>query len=409
MSNFHRTVMQQYVPPDELLEKYARILVQFALNSGKGVKKGEVVQCIVPDVAKPLAFHLQNVILESGAHPLIKLLPTGFDRMFYSLASDSQLSFYPEAFLRERANLIDHTIGIIGDVDPSELSATDPAKIMLARNSKKPYRDLLTDKESNGKYTWTIALWGTEAKAKIVGLSLEDYWKQIIQACFLDSQNPIAEWKSLFSLQNKIKQSLNKISIEKVHMVGEDVDLHIQLGVNRIWNGGSGRNIPSFELFTSPDWRGTEGWIQFNQPVYRYGSVIEGARLEFKKGLVTNATATQGEKLLKEMLKTQNADKLGEFSLTDARMSRITHPMAETLFDENVGGPFGNTHVAIGMSYRDCFRGDPAKVSKKEWEKMGFNDSAEHTDIVSTSDRVVTATLTDGSTRVIYKDGTFQI
>ncbi len=409
MSNYHRTVMQQYVPPDELLEKYARVLVLFALNSGKGVKKGDVVQCLVPDVAKPLAFHLQNVLLEAGAQPLIKLLPTGFDRTFYALASDKQLTFFPEEFLKERAKLIDHTIGIIADVDPTELSSTDPAKIMLARNAKKPFRDLLIDKENSGKYTWTLALWGTEAKAKIVGLSLEDYWKQIIQACFLDSQNPIAEWESLYRLQKKIKDRLNKMSIEKIHMVGADADLHVQLGTNRVWSGGRGRNIPSFELFTSPDWRGTEGWIQFNQPVYRYGAVIDGARLEFKKGLVTSATARTGQKLLEEMLNTKNADKLGEFSLTDARMSRITHPMAETLFDENVGGPYGNTHVAIGMAYRDCYRGDPATVSKSEWEKMGFNDSSEHTDIVSTTDRTVTATLSDGSTRIIYKDGTFQV
>jgi len=81
--------------------------------------------------------------------------------------------------------------------------------------------------------------------------------------------------------------------------------------------------------------------------------------------------------------------------------------MAETLFDENVGGPFGNTHLAVGKAYKDCYRGDPSTISKKQWEKMGFNDSAEHTDIVSTTDRTVTAHLTDGSQKIIYEKGMF--
>lgn len=83
--------------------------------------------------------------------------------------------------------------------------------------------------------------------------------------------------------------------------------------------------------------------------------------------------------------------------------------MAETLFDENIGGPFGNTHMAIGMAYQDCYRGDAAKLSKKEWKDRGFNDSAEHTDIVSTTDRTVTATLSDGSKKIMYQAGQFTL
>jgi aminopeptidase len=109
------------------------------------------------------------------------------------------------------------------------------------------------------------------------------------------------------------------------------------------------------------------------------------------------------------MIKGKNANKLGEYSLTDKRFSRITHPMAETLFDENIGGPFGNSHVAIGMSYQDCYRGNPTKITKAGWKKMGYNDAAEHTDMVTTTDRTVTATSADGSQKVIYADGMFQV
>jgi aminopeptidase len=109
------------------------------------------------------------------------------------------------------------------------------------------------------------------------------------------------------------------------------------------------------------------------------------------------------------MVAAPNANKVGEFSLTDRRHSRITKFMAHTLFDENTGGPFGNTHIALGMAYHDCYDGDPGTVTKEQWVEMGYNDSSVHTDMFSTTDRTVTATLPDGSEKVIYKDGQFQV
>jgi aminopeptidase len=398
-----------YVPSQEILDKYADVLVNFALNSGEGVKKGEVVQCVVPDIAKPLALALHNTILKAGAHPILRLVPSGFDKHFYQLASEEQLLFFPSDFIKSRVSLIDHTIGIIADVDPMELAEVDSSKIMKARNSKKLYRDWLDEKEVQGKYTWTIALWGVDAKAKEVSLTLEDYWKQIIKACFLDEKDPIKKWRDIAKFQNETLARLNDLRIDYLEVKGDDIDLKIGLGAEKIWNGGSGRNIPSFEFFTSPDWRRVDGWVKFNQPVYRYGQIISDVNFKVKEGLIIEAKAKKGDKFLQEMLKTKNANKFGEFSLTDKRTSRISHVMAETLFDENIGGPFGNTHLAIGKAYKDCYRGDASEVTLEEWEKMGYNDSAEHTDIVSTTDRTVIAYLTDGTSLVIYKDGKFTL
>jgi len=398
-----------YIPSQEILDSYARVLVQFALGSGKGVANGEVVQCVVPDVAKPLARSLQNTILELGGHPVLRLLPTGFDQDYYRLASPDQLTFFPTHYMKSRAKLIDHTIAIIADPFPDELRETDPKKIMLARNSQKPYRDWLTQKELADKYTWTIALWGVKAKADIVGLSLEEYWNQIISACFLDQSDPIAVWRKTKEAQQKVRNALNELSIASVRIQGEDVDLSIRIGADRVWKGGADRNIPSFELFTSPDWRGTEGYISFDQPLYRYGNIIRGIELTFANGIITKAHAKTGNSLLQEMILSPNANKLGEFSLTDKRFSKISHFMAETLYDENFGGTQGNTHVAIGMAYKDCYRGNAEKMTKKQWESIGFNDSPEHTDIISTTQRTVTAELTDGSKMIIYKDGCFTL
>ncbi|MBW7944731.1 aminopeptidase, partial [Patescibacteria group bacterium] len=105
--------MPTYQPSQEVIKKYAEVLVNFALNSGQGIKIGEVVQCAVPDVAKPLALALQNAVLKAGGHPIIRLIPTGFERDFYDLANEEQLTFFPEEYYRARVKMIDHQVGIL--------------------------------------------------------------------------------------------------------------------------------------------------------------------------------------------------------------------------------------------------------------------------------------------------------
>lgn len=398
-----------YIPPQPILAKYADVLVKFALNGGEGVKPGEVVQAVIPDVAKPLYKEIQRAILESKAHPKLHFIATETDSMFFELADDDQLTFFPETFKRAEADLIDHQISIIADVNPSELKDINPERLFKAMDARKKYRDWLNDKESAGKFTWTLALYGTEGMAKEAGMTLEAYWDQIIHGCYLDAEDPITEWRRMQKEQARVKANLDALQIEKVHVEAERIDLFVQLGKNRRWLGGSCRNIPSYELFISPDWRGCEGKIAFNQPLFRYGNILRDISLEFKDGKLIYANAKVGDNVLQSMIKRENADKIGEFSLTDKRFSRITKFMANTLFDENVGGEFGNTHIALGRAYRDSYIGNPATPTNEEWESWGFNNSPEHTDIISTEDRTVTAYLQDGSKKVIFKDGMFTV
>lgn len=398
-----------YIPPQPILAKYADVLVKFALNGGEGVRPGEVVQAVIPDVAKPLYKEIQRAILESRAHPKLHFIATETDSMFFELADDEQLTFFPETFKRAEADLIDHQISIIADVNPSELKDINPERLFKAMDARKKYRDWLNDKESAGKFTWTLALYGTEGMAKEAGMTLEAYWDQIIHGCYLDAENPISEWRRMQKEQARVKANLDALQIEKVHVEAERIDLFVQLGKNRRWLGGSCRNIPSYELFISPDWRGCEGKIAFNQPLFRYGNILRDISLEFKDGKLSYANAKVGDNVLQSMIKRENADKIGEFSLTDKRFSRITKFMANTLFDENVGGEFGNTHIALGRAYRDSYIGNPATPTNEDWESWGFNNSPEHTDIISTEDRTVTAYLQDGSKKVIFKDGMFTV
>jgi aminopeptidase len=396
-----------YEPSDQILKNYADVLVKFALWGGKGINKGDVVCVSIEESAKPMLKHLQRSILEAGGHMVLRYHPEGIGRDFYELANEDQLNWMPKDFMLERLNTCDHFLSIISTNDKLELEGVDSEKIMNRSKAGKFYSDAFRDKVNKEQASWTLGLYGTDNMAEDVGMSKEEYWEQIIKACFLDEKDPIAKWQEVFDQVEGARAWLNSMDIEWLHVKGEDADLKVKIGEGREWLGGSGCNIPSFELFISPDFRGTEGWIRFDQPLYRYGNLIEGVELEFKDGKVVKSSATKNEKLLKDMIAVEGADQVGEYSLTDKRFSRITRFMGETLYDENVGGEFGNTHIAVGSAYRESYPGNSESFTEEDWDKLGYNNSVVHTDIVSTKDRTVTATLKDGSEKVIYENGMF--
>ncbi len=277
----------------------------------------------------------------------MEIIPDGLQRSFFQYANESQLLYRPMNKLLGTVEDIDHRLYIIAEEEKYELLGIDGEKIMKRFATIKPYREALNDKEHQGKLSWTLGMYGTQAMAAFAGMSLEEYWNQIIYACFLDDEHPIQRWQEVTETLHTLTEKLNVLQIQSVHVQGEDMDLTVKLGSDRKWLAGRGCNIPSFEVFTSPDWRGTNGWIRFNMPLSYQGSIIRGIELRFQDGLVVESKATENEELLKQMIAQKDANKAGEFSLTDSRLSRITKFMGETLYDENVGGPFGNTHLAL--------------------------------------------------------------
>jgi aminopeptidase len=331
-------------------------------------------------------------------------------RLLLERATEEQLSFFATPYWKGIVEATDHILFIISEPDIHYLEGIPSSKISMLNSARAPYMKMREQKENDGRLSWSLCLYGTPSMAEEAGLSLEAYWEQIIEACYLREDDPVARWRAVQAEIESIKDKLDALQIETLHVQGADADLHVRIGENRKWLSGGGKNIPSFEIFTSPDWRGTNGFIRFNQPLYYSGKRISGVSLTFENGVVTASSASENEDALKEMIAQENTDKVGEFSLTDKRHSRITKFMATTLYDENLGGAFGNTHIALGNAYKDTYTGDMATVSEVQWAAMGYNSCPKvHTDIISTADRTVTATLRDGSKKVIYKNGQFML
>ncbi len=399
-----------YTPNQEILEKYANVLINFALRNWKWINRWDTVFIQIPECAKPFLIPLQTAILKAWWHPIMQYKPDGVDRHFYENASDEQLSFFAEAYVKWRIESMTHNIRVIADSDLHELDGIDPLKIMKRVKANRAFRDLRDKKEREWKFSRTICMYGTEAMAKEAWLSLEEYWNQIIDACFLNEPDPVKKWEEVYTEMYRVKDRLNELKLEYVHVTWPDEDLKLKIWSDRVWRSWSGCNIPSFEVFTSPDCRDVNWRMKCNQPLYRYGSLVEWIRLEFKDWRLVKASAYKNDDILQEMVKIEWMDHLWEFSLTDARISKITHFMAETLFDENVGWEYGNTHIALWRWFDECYAWDKTKLDNPEYKKsIWLNYSAEHVDVISTAKRKVIWTLSNGDEVLIYEDGKFMI
>ena len=399
-----------YIPSKEILEKYANVMVNFALRSGKWINPWDVVFVQIPECAKPFYIPLQTAILKAWWHPIMQYLPDGVARSFYENASDEQLSFAPEEYLKWRVESMTHLIRVISYADLHDLDGVDPSKIMKRIKSSKEYRNLRDKKENEWKFSRTGCMYGTKAMADEAWLSLEEYRNQIISACFLDELDPIKKWKEVFSETSRVRDRLNELKLEYVHVIWEDENLKIKIWSDRLWVSWLGSNIPSFEVFTSPDCRDVNWRIKCNQPLYRYWNLVEWIRLEFKDWKLIKASADKNDNILHEMIKIEWMDHIWEFSLTDSRVSRITHFMAETLFDENVWWEFWNTHIALWRWFDECCIWDRKQLDNLEFKKsIWLNWSDEHVDVISTANRKVIWIMANGDEILIYEDWKFVI
>lgn len=392
------------------IDKYSDVLLWGLKTARKGgFKKHEIVLLRFDLPAIHFAETIQRKLLEMGMNPILRqgLTPT-MEHNFYDKADSNQLIFMAPGE-KELCKGLNGSIYLHAPESLTHLSDIDSKRIGKAAVARKPLRDILQKREDSGAYGWTLCAFPTEELARQAKLPLRQYANQIIRACYLDKPDPVSEWKAIYKEALSIKKWLNSMDVKYYQIESEHTELRIRPGKQRKWVGISGHNIPSFEVFLSPDWRGTEGTYYADQPSFRSGNYVKGVRLIFSKGYAVNIQAQRGEDFVKKQLSMdKGACRVGEFSLTDKRFSRINKFMANTLYDENYGGRYGNCHLAVGSSYSDTYDGDPAKLTKEMKRKLGFNDSALHWDLVNTENKTITAYLNNGAKVVIYENGIFK-
>lgn len=395
---------------EKQLDNYAAVLVWGMQKARKGVyKKGDIVIVRYDLAALRLAEILQGRLLDLGIHPVMRMLGTSvMERTFFVKANADQLVFEAPGEKALYGNL-NGSIFLHAPQSLTHLQDIDSARIAKSVIARKPLRDIMFKREEQGKLGWTLCTFPTSRMARHAGLTLRQYAAQVTRACYLDAKNPVRAWEEIYRNAQAIKRWLNSLKIKTYRVESKHMDVQIAHGEKRKWIGISGHNIPSFELFISPDWRGTEGIYYADQPSFRSGNYVKNVRLEFKRGCAITVDAGNGREFIRKQLRMDGgANKVGEFSLTDIRFSKISRFMADTLYDENYGGTYGNCHLAVGSSYSDTYDGNPAGLTPQRKQQLGFNDSALHWDLVNTEEKTVTATLKSGKKMIIYEKGKFK-
>lgn len=361
---------------DQRVVKLAKLCVHYCV----GLKPEEKVAIRGSELAFPLINEIFKECLLSDAYPMI--MPSlDVEYTFFKYAKVHQLR-YVSPFDKLRVEDMDAQITVLCQANPKGLTNVDPAKIKMHRASGRELSETLNKRAAEGKLKWTLLPYPINAQAQEAAMSLTEYEDFVYSSCFVDKRDPIGEWKKIGQKQEKICKFLNQVS--EIRMVGEDTDLTFSVRGRKWENSDGKRNMPSGEVFTAPIENSAYGTIRFTYPGIYSGREVEDIRLTFKDGKVVKASAAKGEDLLRQILKINGANRVGEAAIgTNYDITRFTKNM---LFDEKIGGTI---HVALGNSYP---------------ETGGLNKSAIHWDILK--DMMKGGEIyADGEP--FYKDGKF--
>ncbi|WP_432737197.1 aminopeptidase [Maridesulfovibrio sp. FT414] len=395
----------------EDLREYSKILL-WALENEKGKKLAnkEIVIIRYDHLATPLAEALFALLIERHLHPVMETALTPSMKVeLYINSSYGQLVFNPPG----RQELYSQASGVIRIHAPEEVGAmaeVDPRSIMENRNAGKQFRQSIEKRKMQGRLSWTECVYPTQALADKSGLTLDDYTRRLLRACYLNMPDPVREWRRIAERTGNISDWLTGMDIKSMRVQSELCDLYFSPGDNRRWVGATGDNIPGYEIYISPDHRTVNGVYFADLPSLYMDKSVYGVQLEFMDGIAMRVKAMGGERFLLDQLRADGgARRVGEFSLTDASISRVDHFMAQTILDENFGGENGSCHLALGQSLSGTFSGPPEMLDKMLMDSLGFNTSSIHWDLINTEDKRVTANLADGKKVTVYEKGRFLI
>ncbi len=339
-----------------LLEKYAKVLVNYSLS----IKKGDSLVIQGNMVSEPLFKAVYKEAIIAGAHPIVMGNFQGQDDIFYKHASEEQLN-YQSPFQRHFIENVDARIYILGNYNTKSLTNIDPQKMSKRSLANKDIMEISMNRAAAGDLRWNICQFPTLADAQEASMSLEDYEKFVFKACHLDKEDPVAYWKEFGNRLDEIANYLNDIS--EIHFKSEDTDIKCKVK-DRTWVADKGKeNYPGGEVFTGPIEDSVEGHIRFSFPGIYQGKEIEDIRFTFEKGKVIKASAAKGEDLLQTLLETdQGARYVGEVAIgCNTGIDKFSRNM---LFDEKIGGTI---HLAIGRSYPET---GGENVSSIHWDML---------------------------------------
>jgi aminopeptidase len=393
-----------------------RRLAELTVGFGANVQPGQIVAVTSNNGKEELTRAVTRAAYERGARWVdVIYLDPWVKRERIALAPDDSLDDVPPWMIQRLDWISDERaarITLDGPVAPHALDGLDPAR---AGRDLMPYLPNSGTVVNERTTNWCIAPAPTVGWATEVYPGLPDdeayarLWDAVAHVCRIDDEDPVQAWLERMERLTSVALRLSERRFDAIRLFGPGTDLTIGLFRSSNWQAADFEtvdgirhfpNIPSEEMFTTPDPARANGYVTTTLPKELYGAIIDGIRLELEDGVVTKADAERGADAIRSVIaKDEGAARLGELALVDGegRIGPLGTVFFETLFDENAA-----SHLALGNGLQFAV-GD-------ESERARVNRSAVHVDLMIGSPELAVDGITEGGESVpVLRNGSWRI
>ncbi len=400
------------------IERYAKLVVRKGVN----VMPGQEVVLMTPVECAPFARLLVSAAYEAGAgHVTVIWNDDAVTRLTYE---NVELAYFEQTPEWQRVQLDSLAEAgacfiFVEGADPEALKGIDPKKPAAASKAKNSQCTVYRRGLDFNVNPWCIAGAPVAAWARHVFPDVPDevaiyrLWCAILSVARADGDDPESDWELHDATFEKNLRFLNDRHFDALqYRSSNGTDFTVGLTDRHIWAGGKCEtpeghpffpNIPTEEVFTSPDRMRAEGIVHSALPLIHHGNKVEDFWLRFEEGRVVEYGARVGEGTLKSILETdEGARRLGEVALisknTPIRESETL--FYDTLYDENA-----SCHLALGVGFPECYDGG-YEMSADELREHGVNTSATHVDfMIGADDLTITGIQADGTEVPVFVNG----
>ncbi len=412
------TIGEQNRMKKTVLRKYAKLIVAVGANVQKGqevlisagLDQPEFITMLVDECYKAGA---KRVTVDWVHPPLQKL-----SARYMKVRDLSETFEWEKMKLQRIVDTLPVRIFIESD-DPDGLNGINAKyfKAIAERvKVRKPYRDAIEN-----KHQWCIAAAPGEAWAKKMYPNLskhqavEHLWKDILYTARADGEDPVADWAEHNRELKARSEYLNGLHLRELHYSSSNgTNLTIGLIPTAEFHAGSDTtlqgvvydpNMPTEEVYTSPDRSTAEGIVYSTKPLSYQGQLIENFCVRFEKGRAVEVKAEKGQDVLEQVISMDDGcHYLGECALVpkESPISRSGLLFYNTLFDENA-----SCHLALGFGFNECLKGFE-NMTLEEIHAAGVNDAANHTDfMIGSDDLSIDGIDENGVSHPIFRNGTW--
>jgi aminopeptidase len=392
--------------PEERLERYAELAVRVGANVQEGqevfvggmVENADLVRALTRQAYRAGASYVHALYQDQHVR-----------RAMIEFGPDSALTYAPEWQKTMTSAMTGNALlGTSGNPEPELLADLDGERV--GRAFQAEIAEIRRKQHYENTVNWCGVGAPSEGWAQQVfgEPDVERLWELVARCLRLDDDDPVAAWEAHLDRLDARGKALTDLGPDALHYRGPGTDLTVGLLPTAKWASAGFKtaggiryvaNMPTEEIFTTPDPTRAEGTIRSTMPLSLAGQLIRGLEFTFEDGRIVNVEAeTGGDVVCTQLATVENTDRLGELALVtgESRVGQTKTLYYNTLFDENA-----TCHIAYGAGLEYCFDGEPDER---------INVSNLHVDfMVGGPDLEVDALMADGSAVPLIREEEWQL